>query len=325
MSVKSDGSYIFVGLNVNGTTYPEESKLLYLYNINTIGNIASSYQIKLPFGSNWSFIDPVTTTESVAGNNLIFGTFDASLSDADNYYRSFIIECDNSGNTFWAKQYYFPQSSPEATQLTDGVITPDGGYLFCGYITCTTSKFFLMKTDARGDTLWTKFYISGKMDATTNLITPYAAGTSSLIALNNGNYMLFNGPSPLGSDNSANQSAWIYTISSTGDSLNSTQINYQPGNYPAWAVKENSGNVFALMNLTNGLEYSGNGFIQQNANYVSLSPGLSILSQGYFQTRYTDYFQSLCLTSGGNIACFGMIQSLGKDYYKPELIIINGQ
>jgi hypothetical protein len=318
--INGDGSYILVGCNPDLTLSP-----LYLYNLNSAGNVVASYPFTLPFGTNWEFFGTsIYIIKSVTGNNLIYGYY-IDLNDANNEFKGFVMECDNSGNMLWVNTYYFPQSVLEATVISDAVITSDGGYLFCGYLETLNSRFFLMKTDSKGDTLWTKFYNTGEVNPVTRIGAPYCGGTSSLIPLNTGNYLLFIGPTPFGDYNSANPSEWIYTVSPSGDSLNSRHFNFAADNYPVQAIMNNKGNIYALMDQTSNLNTSSNGFFPQNTTFESLNANLTINSYGYFQTIYTDYFQSLCFTSDGNIACFGMIQSEGKNYFKPELIITSGK
>lgn len=117
----------------------------------------------------------------------------------------------------------------------------------------------------------------------------------------------------------------IYEINSMGDSVNAVALALDQ-NIATILLPENDGGSFVLMNTHGSMIYSGGGdgvFNQTNSMHMSLNSGLSIVDKGYFQTQTTDFITCACKTSDGKTACFGMIQSYNKNYYVPELIILN--
>jgi hypothetical protein len=69
----------------------------------------------------------------------------------------FLIKTDSYGNVLWSKMYGQPGDDVgESVQLT-----ADGGYIITGitnFEAPSSTDFYLIKTDANGDTLWTKSY-----------------------------------------------------------------------------------------------------------------------------------------------------------------------
>lgn len=68
--------------------------------------------------------------------------------------RLWLLKTDANGDTVWTRTYL------EKSHGTSVVQTPDGGYIICGYIFPNVgdnrSDVLLIKTDAGGDTLWTR-------------------------------------------------------------------------------------------------------------------------------------------------------------------------
>jgi hypothetical protein len=68
-----------------------------------------------------------------------------------------IIKTDVNGDTLWTKRVDVINSSPD--RFIDIEQTTDGGYILAGEITVAGSQdMYLVKTDASGDTIWTKNY-----------------------------------------------------------------------------------------------------------------------------------------------------------------------
>jgi len=85
----------------------------------------------------------------VAGETISFG--------AGDYYDVYLVKTESSGDTLWTRTY----GGSAADYGRSGQETSDGGYIVAGY----TSSFgagnddvYLVKTDANGDTLWTRTY-----------------------------------------------------------------------------------------------------------------------------------------------------------------------
>ena len=76
---------------------------------------------------------------------------------------AYLIKTDATGDTLWTRTYGGPGlRNDEANGVQQ---TPDGGYIFAGYTDCQdglSSRVWLIKTDASGETLWTRTYGSGQ-------------------------------------------------------------------------------------------------------------------------------------------------------------------
>jgi hypothetical protein len=89
------------------------------------------------------------TTDSgyiVAGSTLSFGT----------NYEAYLIKTDASGDTLWTRTYGGPNNDPVYSVQQ----TTDGGYIAAGQTNSfgNSIQYYLIKTDAAGDTLWTRTY-----------------------------------------------------------------------------------------------------------------------------------------------------------------------
>ncbi|MGB2989941.1 MAG: dockerin type I repeat-containing protein [Candidatus Zixiibacteriota bacterium] len=69
-----------------------------------------------------------------------------------------LIKTDPEGDTLWTRTYY-PEGSL-SSQVWDCVLTRDGGYILAGrsFNQAINSDVYLIKTDAEGDTIWTRIY-----------------------------------------------------------------------------------------------------------------------------------------------------------------------
>jgi hypothetical protein len=68
-----------------------------------------------------------------------------------------LTKTDSAGNALWTKQYGHSNSYGQINSIQS---TSDGGFILCGYAytTGTIDDILLIKTNAFGDTLWTKMY-----------------------------------------------------------------------------------------------------------------------------------------------------------------------
>ena len=70
--------------------------------------------------------------------------------------QAYLVKTDATGGTVWSKDYG-ERGSEEATSIQ---VTHDGGFVFTGYSNSINGKgdVYLVRTDNKGDTLWTKVY-----------------------------------------------------------------------------------------------------------------------------------------------------------------------
>lgn len=78
--------------------------------------------------------------------------------------RFYIVKTDANGDSLWTKTYHYSTSNyTSRAQVIEQ--TTDGGYIAAGYIEGSVSpnvtKAYVVKTNANGDTLWTKTYDDG--------------------------------------------------------------------------------------------------------------------------------------------------------------------
>ncbi len=149
----NDGGYIVVGTTSSWGALGYSD----VYLIKTDANGAMLWSKTYGGGSDEEGYAVQQTTDGgyiVAGYAMSFG---AGLADV------YLIKTDANGNTLWTKTYGGTISDrAEAVQQTT-----DGGYIVAGW----TGSFgaggadvYLIKTDANGNTLWTKTYGGGFFD-----------------------------------------------------------------------------------------------------------------------------------------------------------------
>ena len=146
-----DGGYIIAG---NSTSFGANGQDVYLLKTDSIGNVSWS---KLFGGAGTDYGNTVLLTSD--GGYLVGGT--TQNLGAGNY-DAYLIKTDANGNALWTKTYggSFEENGNFVQQ------TSDNGYILIGI----TQSFgaggvdiYAVKTNANGDTLWTKTY-GGALD-----------------------------------------------------------------------------------------------------------------------------------------------------------------
>jgi hypothetical protein len=121
----------------------------------------------------------------------------------------YLLKLDSDGNVEWEKVYdYYNQHNDNCIKSV--VQTADGGFVFTGpvytnEISFYNMNFWVVKTDALGDTIWTKSF--GGTDA------DYS---SNIIATSDSNYVMSGYTSSFGAGST---DAYIMKISQEGDSI----------------------------------------------------------------------------------------------------------
>lgn len=146
----SDGGYIITG----HPSVPFLSAQVYLMKLDAMGN---ALWVKHYGGPSWdsgAFVE-----ETTDGGYIVYGATD---SYGQGSYDVYMIKTNNAGDTLWTRTYGGTGLDVEGS----GTQTSDGGYIVNGY----TQSFgaggydiYLIKTNASGDTLWTKAY-GGPLD-----------------------------------------------------------------------------------------------------------------------------------------------------------------
>ena len=110
--------------------------------------------------------------ETVDGGYIICG-YTSLFGSTD--YDVYLIKTDSSGNALWTKTYGSTgdERSYSVQELTEG------GYIICGYSNSFGPgdyDIYLRKTDANGDTIWTKTYGSTGDERSYSVQETYAGG-----------------------------------------------------------------------------------------------------------------------------------------------------
>jgi uncharacterized delta-60 repeat protein len=141
----TDGGYIVVG----SERFAGFNDDVYLVKTNSQGD---TLWTRTYGGSNWD--EGYSVQQTADGGYIIAGTTASYGAGSDDFY---LVKTDNSGNPVWTRTYG-GGSWDEAFSVKQ---TPDGGYIIAG----STESFgagrediYLVKTNAAGDTLWTRTY-----------------------------------------------------------------------------------------------------------------------------------------------------------------------
>jgi Secretion system C-terminal sorting domain len=142
----SDGGYIITGETETVNFTP----LIYLIKTDVNGILlwTKTYDISNQFPAEGESVRQVAD-----GGYIIAGWTQIAL----NYSEAYLMRTDSAGNPLWSKSY----GGTYDDDIHSVKQTTDGGYILAG----ETSSFgagsfdaYLIKTDANGDTLWTKTY-----------------------------------------------------------------------------------------------------------------------------------------------------------------------
>lgn len=141
----ADGGYILVGYTGSfGTSYQ-----IYLVKTDSAGNMLWH---SILGGVDTEFAYDVQQTAD-GGYIIAATTYSFGAGECDAY----ILRTDNVGYELWTKTY--GGSARDRIRAVD--LTSDGGYVFAGWTESFGAggpDFWVIKTDANGDTLWTRTY-----------------------------------------------------------------------------------------------------------------------------------------------------------------------
>ncbi|MGB3074613.1 MAG: hypothetical protein WBB36_04800 [Chitinophagales bacterium] len=240
----------------------------------------------------------------------------------------FMMEVLSSGIINWSQSYKFHQDGKSATFITGCSETADG-YMLFGNVQNNvplTSSFFVMKCNATGDLLWTKFYATSTYDEMTMVYNGYFCSTSDILASDDGNFFAcaynvsYNTPgqNPSSINTTDDNSARVFKINAEGDTLKSVRIRFGVQNEVADFVKRKDGGLLIGLNPFHLANFSLVG--ERHAFTALISSELVLQNITTIQTQYTDYMGSVCVMDDNHYAIQSMIQGFGKEHYFLEVI-----
>lgn len=160
----SDGGFILAG---NTASYGAGQEDAWLLKTDASGNVLWT---KAYGGSAHESISYVT---QLADHSYVFcgETFSYGVGNGD----AFLAKSDSTGNLLWFKTY--GKSSYDIAYSLQP--TPDGGFIVCGLVEESTAfdyDAFLVKTDANGDTAWTRIIGGPGVDHAVSVINTSDGG-----------------------------------------------------------------------------------------------------------------------------------------------------
>ena len=312
-----DGGCILAAYDYWGTT-DHDQQHIYLTRFDAGGNKTLSDSITLPasLSTNY-FLYPMGCCRAVNGNIILFGTiYDAN--DPVNSTKPYVGEYNLSGGWNWIKWYKFlSNASNESTTITSGVATNDG-YLFTAianeYAPGSSSSALIFKTNFSGDSTW-----SMKQQATKD-----AWVGNSAVSYNGEIYFAYSLGDDGSSQNDIDYTGFISHLDANGILLNSITVDAQSDNYITSISASGNGSVFALSNKFGNtlFSYGDPIFTGEQTHYTRTGATLNRTGQGLLQTETNDLFPVACKLPDGRTACFGLLQTKSRTYYKPALMIL---
>ena len=109
-------------------------------------------------------LQKINTIQATSGNGFIgAGALDSSDVYNNIHMNGYIMKFDGNGDTLWTKSY----GGPGNQEFNSFEKTDDGGYIACGennpvFGLTGYYGFYLVRMDAVGDTLWTRYYPEGQ-------------------------------------------------------------------------------------------------------------------------------------------------------------------
>jgi hypothetical protein len=189
----SDGGYIFTG---DTKSFGVGLNDIWLVKTNSAGDTIWTRTYGGNEDDNSSCV-----RQTSDGGYIIFGE---TASFSPNYWKAWLIKTDENGDTSWTKligenRHYFIQSGQEL---------PGGDYIFVGYTKASGAgqeDVWLVKTDAAGDTIWTKTIGGSEGDV-----------SYSIDRTNDGGYVIAAATKSMGA---GKNDCWLIRTDQSGDTI----------------------------------------------------------------------------------------------------------
>jgi len=161
-------------------------------------------------------------------------TFGETISYSSTYWKGWLVKLDEGGDTSWTKlfgqsRHYFIQEGWELNS---------GDFVFAGYTKTSGAgqeDIWLVKTDATGDTIWTKTFGGSEGDV-----------TQSMDITNDGGFII---AASSKSFSSGDKDCWLIRTNYKGDTLWTKVIGGSRDDY-IYSVRHTSDNGFILAGAT---------------------------------------------------------------------------
>jgi hypothetical protein len=230
-------------------------------------------------GSGWETCNSVQQTSD--GGYILAGYTDSYGAGYDDFW---VVKTDANGDTLWTRTY--GGDNMDACQALEQ--TSDGGYILAGFSRSFApfDKGWIVRTDANGDTLWTRVFYQG------NYFT-------SVQQTPDGGFIL------AGSEQTGDYNFWLVRTDSSGVELWSRRYGGTDNEY-CQSVQQTSDGGFVLAGYTRS-------FGAGNEDYWLLKTaanGDSLWSQT-FGISGQEYCYSVAQTSDGGYVLMGTAEGFG--------------
>jgi hypothetical protein len=215
MDKSSGGGYI-----ISAFRFDSQSYKLWIIKINSQGD------------SIWSKIYPVRE------GNCIKQTTDGGYVITGGFNDIYLLKIDNQGNTVWTKLYDHDSEREEGNYVQQN---SDGGYIICGITEFPDARgldIWIIKTDSKGDTLWTKAYGGDYIDE------PH-----SIIETEDGGYFIAGAYTEEG-ELGFEAHIWLLRTDSKGDTILTKKINNGSWEDLGYSMKKTSDGGFIIAGET---------------------------------------------------------------------------
>jgi hypothetical protein len=291
-----DGGFIFAGQNGSqGGIYP------WLVKTDIFGNIEWS-NVYTDAASNTYFNSVQQTSDGgyIAGG-ITRAYWDLSRID---YY---LVRTDSLGNLLWSRHYSYPGLTFDYGKSVRS--TFDGGFIFGGDTAPGPSpyEFYLIRTDAAGDTLWTRTYGDG------------GAGNeraNSVIQTSDSNFVM------AGYTDSYGAGSWdfyIVKINGVGDTLWTKTYGGSAGE-EAFSLQETSDQGLIIAGYTSSFGAGVQDFYLVRTDHVG-----EVLWQRTYGGYENDYAKSVKQTPDGGFIIVGSTASFGAGFTDFYVVRIDGE